>query len=210
MRVETPVIVDRPGPEEIRGPVGADDYVTCSIAGVAGAVDAVRRRLRPGNGGRERGRSTEPIAFGDIRIEPATRTVLRAGVPVPLRPKEFDLLLALARREGEVVSRFELLREVWGYGSEVMSRTVDTHVGQLRAKLEAAPAEPRWILTVRKSGTGFDQRRRPLSLSVADRVDARRPARPRAPPPPAGGRLRRRESPPPDPPVAGAPAGTNR
>jgi DNA-binding response OmpR family regulator len=51
-----------------------------------------------------------------------------------------------------VVSRFELLREVWGYGSDVMSRTVDTHVGQLRAKLEDAPTEPRWILTVRKSG----------------------------------------------------------
>jgi DNA-binding response OmpR family regulator len=62
------------------------------------------------------------------------------------------LLLALARRSGEVASRYELLHEVWGYGSDVMSRTVDTHVGQLRAKLEDSPTEPRWILTVRKSG----------------------------------------------------------
>jgi two-component system response regulator MtrA len=113
-------------------------------------VDALRRRLRLGR--REQEQSTEPIEFGEIRIEPATRTVFRAGEPVQLRPKEFDLLLALARRNGELVSRFELLREVWGYGSDVMSRTVDTHIGQLRAKLEADPAAPRWMITVRKSG----------------------------------------------------------
>jgi DNA-binding response OmpR family regulator len=113
-------------------------------------VDALRRRLRLGRPEHER--STEPIEFGEIRIEPATRTVLRAGVAVQLRPKEFDLLLALARRNGRLVSRFELLREVWGYGSNVMSRTVDTHIGQLRAKLEADPGAPRWIITARKSG----------------------------------------------------------
>jgi two-component system response regulator VicR len=71
---------------------------------------------------------------------------------VALRPREFDLLLALARRAGEVVSRGELLREIWGYEADVMSRTVDTHVGQLRAKLEEDSAAPRWIVTVRKSG----------------------------------------------------------
>jgi DNA-binding response OmpR family regulator len=101
------------------------------------------------------------FGFGHTRTAPATRTVLRGGAPVPLRPKEFDLLLALARRDGEVVSRFELLREVWGYGSEVMSRTVDTHVGQLRAKLEPSPNAPRWILTARKSG--YRLRTRPES-----------------------------------------------
>ncbi len=154
--VETPVIVLTARDQEadkVRGlRLGADDYVTkpFGLMELLARVDAVRRRLRLGT--RERARSTEPIEFGEIRIEPATRTVLRSGEPVPLRPKEFDLLLALARRVGEVVSRFDLLREVWGYGSDVMSRTVDTHVGQLRAKLEPDPAAPRWILTVRKSG----------------------------------------------------------
>ncbi len=74
------------------------------------------------------------------------------GAPVSLRPKEYDLLLALFRRRGSVAGRLELLREVWGYGADVVSRTVDTHVGELRRKLEADPAEPRHILTVRKSG----------------------------------------------------------
>ncbi len=61
---------------------------------------------------------------------------------------------ALMRRAGKasVVGRLELLREVWGYGSDVVSRTVDTHVGELRRKLEKDPAAPRHILTVRKTG----------------------------------------------------------
>jgi two-component system, OmpR family, alkaline phosphatase synthesis response regulator PhoP len=154
--VETPIIVlTARGQEEdkVRGlRLGADDYVTkpFGLMELLARVDAVRRRLRLGS--RERGISAEPIELGDLRIEPATRTVLRSGEPVALRPREFDLLVALARRAGAVVSRSELLREVWGYESDVMSRTVDTHVGQLRAKLEEDPAAPRCILTVRKSG----------------------------------------------------------
>jgi DNA-binding response OmpR family regulator len=154
--VETPVIVLTARDQEedkVRGlRLGADDYVTkpFGLLELLARVDAVRRRLRLG--GRDRGRDRMSLEFGDLRIDPATRLVHRAGEPVPLRPKEFDLLLALARREGEVVSRFELLREVWGYGADVMSRTVDTHVGQLRAKLESDPRAPRWIVTVRKSG----------------------------------------------------------
>jgi DNA-binding response OmpR family regulator len=93
-----------------------------------------------------------PRKFGDIRVDPSTRTVSRAGAAVALRPKEFDLLLALARRDGRVASRFELMEEVWGYDPDVVSRTVDTHIGQLRAKLEADPRVPRLIITVRKSG----------------------------------------------------------
>jgi DNA-binding response OmpR family regulator len=115
-------------------------------------VDAIRRRIRLSNGSREPSRDSAPIVIGDIRVEPATRMVTRAEEPVALRPKEFELLLALARRDGEVVSRYELLEEVWGYGADVVSRTVDTHIGQLRAKLERNPAAPRLILTVRKSG----------------------------------------------------------
>ncbi len=78
--------------------------------------------------------------------------MLRGGDPVPLRLKEFDLLMALVSRAGTVVSRMDLLREVWGYRSWVATRTVDTHVAELRRKLEADPANPRHILTVRKIG----------------------------------------------------------
>jgi DNA-binding response OmpR family regulator len=73
-----------------------------------------------------------------------------------LRPKEYDLLAALLRRRGDVATRLELLREVWGYGEDVMSRTVDTHVAELRRKLEDDPASPRYILTVRKTGYRLD------------------------------------------------------
>ena len=156
--VDTPVIVlTARGTEEdkVRGlRLGADDYVTkpFGLLELLARVDAVRRRTRLAVAGRDGQRDTAPIVIGDLRIEPATRTVYRAGVPVPLRPKEFELLVALARRDGEVVSRYELLDEVWGYGADVVSRTVDTHVGQLRAKLERNPAAPRLLLTVRKSG----------------------------------------------------------
>jgi DNA-binding response OmpR family regulator len=76
---------------------------------------------------------------------------------VTLSPKAFDLLLALVRREGRVASRVELLREVWGYGPLVMSRTVDSHVVELRRKLEDDPADPRHFVTVFKSGYRFER-----------------------------------------------------
>src|SRR5262249_17890533 len=89
---------------------------------------------------------------GDVEIDPGTHMVRRRGEPVLLRPKEYDLLVALLQRRGQVVSRAELLEEVWGYSGEVYSRTVDTHVAELRRKLEENAAEPRHILTVRKTG----------------------------------------------------------
>jgi DNA-binding response OmpR family regulator len=78
--------------------------------------------------------------------------VTRRGVSVALRPKEFDLLEALARRAGRVASRQELLQSVWGYDADVQTRTVDTHIVELRRKLEDDAAEPRHIITVRKVG----------------------------------------------------------
>jgi len=81
--------------------------------------------------------------------------VFRNEEPCTLTPKAYDLLLALLRREGAVATRKELLTEVWGYGAFVMSRTVDSHVAELRRKLEARPAEPRHIVTVWKIGYRF-------------------------------------------------------
>jgi DNA-binding winged helix-turn-helix (wHTH) protein len=90
--------------------------------------------------------------FGDIVVDPMTRTVHRGDRPVALSPKLFDLLLALVRRRGAVMSRAELLAEVWHRQDPRGTRTVDTHVFELRKRVEANPAEPRHILTVSKVG----------------------------------------------------------
>jgi two-component system alkaline phosphatase synthesis response regulator PhoP len=78
--------------------------------------------------------------------------VSKGGIPVELAPKEYELLIALLARRGAVISRLELMHEVWGYVDAVITRTIDTHVAELRRKLEAEPASPRHILTVRKVG----------------------------------------------------------
>ena len=90
--------------------------------------------------------------FGDIVVDPMTRTVYRGERPVALSPKLFDLLLALVRRRGAVMSRAELLAEVWHRQDPRGTRTVDTHVFELRKRLEINSAEPRHILTVSKVG----------------------------------------------------------
>jgi DNA-binding response OmpR family regulator len=137
--------------DKVRGfRLGADDYVTKPfgllelMARVGALIRRTSRRTPVAAGARE--------AFGAIEVDPSTRTVTRAGDPVPLTPMEFDLLLALVRRRGAVASRLELLQEVWGHSSAVLTRTVDTHIAELRRKLEGDPGAPRHILTVRKAG----------------------------------------------------------
>lgn len=144
--------------DKVRGfRFGADDYVTkpFGLLELLGRVNALLRRtgavLRTGANGTAAA-PTEPIVFGDVEVRPSTHGVFRRGFPVSLRPKEFDLLMALLRRNGAIVSRLDLLRDVWGYDADVVSRTVDTHVAELRRKLEDDPAHPRYIVTVRKSG----------------------------------------------------------
>jgi transcriptional regulator len=93
-----------------------------------------------------------PLRFADLEVDTATREVRRAGEPVALRPKEYDLLVALMRRQGELVTRRELLAEVWGYSDDVSSRTVDTHVAVLRRKLGHGAADAGYITNVAKAG----------------------------------------------------------
>jgi two-component system response regulator MtrA len=130
---------------------GADDYVTKPF-GLLELIGRVHALLRRTYKTAVRGDTSASIRFGDVEVIPGTHDVIRDGRSITLRPKEFELLMALARRHGNVVGRLELLQEVWGYGSDVVSRTVDTHVGELRRKLEKDPAQPRHILTVRKTG----------------------------------------------------------
>lgn len=129
--------------------LGADDYVTkpVGVLELLARVNALLRRTRA-----LEKKETANEKFGSVEIIPSSRTVLRNGSQVALTPKEFDLLLALVRRRGAVASRFELLKEVWGHRTAVMTRTVDIHIRELRRKLEDNPAEPRHILTVWKAG----------------------------------------------------------
>jgi len=133
--------------------LGCDDYVTKPFA-LMELLARVRVHLRRAREGPKRALHPLParVTFGDVEVEPETHTVRRAGQPVSLRPKEFDLLIALLRRRGGVATRLELLREVWGYSKEVVSRTVDTHVAEVRRKLEDDPTAPKHLLTVRKAG----------------------------------------------------------
>jgi two-component system, OmpR family, alkaline phosphatase synthesis response regulator PhoP len=157
--IETPVLVLTAKGDEsdkVRGlRDGADDYVTKPFAlrELLARVAALLRRAQSATAHDSIGRGVPASSgFGRVRIDPATRTVTRDGQAVPLRPKEYDLLQALLRRGGRLAARTELLQEVWGYQDSVVSRTLDTHVGELRRKLEEDPARPRHILTVRKTG----------------------------------------------------------
>ena len=140
--------------DKVRGlRLGADDYVTkpFGVLELLARIEALLRRVvEPKKNGGPPALTFEK--FGEIEILPPSRTVLRDGSPVSLTPKEYDLLVALIRRDGACITRGELLTEVWGYSQEVMSRTVDTHVAELRRKLERDPSNPKHILTVRKTG----------------------------------------------------------
>lgn len=151
--IGTPVILLSHCGEEahkVRGlKLGADDFVVLPVgaAELCARVEAVLRRTRPASP------PPAPVErFGAVEVDAGARAVRRGGREVRLVPRELDLLLALLARGGRVASRPELLREVWGHAAAVTTRTVDTHVAGLRAKLEDDPARPLHILTVWKAG----------------------------------------------------------
>ena len=130
--------------------LGADDYVTkpFSLSELLARVQAILRRAK----GSERRDGEAVEVFGDVSINTLARSVKKGETEIALTPKEFDLLLALVRRRGAVASRLELLKEVWGHQAEVMTRTVDIHIAELRRKLEDDASTPKHILTVWKAG----------------------------------------------------------
>jgi len=131
---------------------GADDYVTkpFSLRELVSRIHVGLRRRSP-----DRAPNTR-IAFGDIEVDLPARRVLRAGIPIDLTPKEFDILALLVTRPGVAVSRDEFLDEVWGKEVYVTHRTVDTHLSSLRRKIEADPDSPAFIVGVRGVGYRFD------------------------------------------------------
>ncbi|MFI6599295.1 response regulator transcription factor [Nonomuraea sp. NPDC050536] len=127
---------------------GADDYLVKPFRAVQ--LEArVRAVLR-----RQRGEEDDlaPIAVGELRLDPRSREVTLSGAPLDLRPKEFDLLYYLAVRRGQVVSKRELLTQVWQTPYGGADKTVDVHLSWLRNKLGESAQEPRYIRAVRGVG----------------------------------------------------------
>ena len=131
--------------------LGADDYVVKPV-GLVELLLRVRAILR--RTGRARPDRPLRYEFGDMTVDLGARTVTRGGSSVELTPLEFDLLACLLGRRGQAVTRDEILADVWGFPEpgRVRTRTIDTHVATLRAKIEDDPANPAHILTVRKIG----------------------------------------------------------
>jgi DNA-binding response OmpR family regulator len=135
--------------------LGADDFLVkpFGVTEFLARVEAVLRRTAGGPAAAPLGvTSAAAFRFAGIEIDTAARVVRRLGSEVPLVPKEFDLLVALARRDGAVATRAALLQEIWGYDESVTSRTVDSHVAGLRQKLEDDARAPRHIVTVYRTG----------------------------------------------------------
>jgi len=154
--IDVPIIMLTARGEEsdrVRGlELGADDYITkpFSLRELLARVRAVLRRPGPRH-------KVEEFAFGDARVRPRGRQAFRAGRPVGLTRKEFELLVYLLEHRGEVVTRERLLDEVWGYERFPTTRTVDTHILRLRRKFEADPDRPAFILTVHGQGYTFTE-----------------------------------------------------
>jgi two-component system, OmpR family, KDP operon response regulator KdpE len=126
---------------------GADDYVVkpFGVDHLAARIRAVLRRGRTSD-------TSGPLIVGELVVDPRTRVAHLEGHPLDLSRKEFDLLLALAARPGEVVSKRDLLIEVWQQPYGGSDRSIDVHLSWLRRKLGETAAEPRYLRTVRGVG----------------------------------------------------------
>ena len=131
--------------------VGADDYVLkpFSARELVARIRAVLRRARPA----EPPATDEPLAVGDVRLDPARHEVTQGDGPLDLTRKEYELLRVLMQNAGAVVSREQLIEDVWDVNWFGPTKTLDVHVSALRKKLGDDPAQPRYLHTVR--GVGF-------------------------------------------------------
>jgi DNA-binding response OmpR family regulator len=130
--------------------LGADDYVTkpFSPRELRARVKALLRRAGDDN--------SEVYRFGESELDFGRCELRRRGEPQELTPLEYKLLATFVRRRGRALSREQLLDEVWGPGIAVTDRVIDTHISNLRKKVEPEPAQPRYLLSVRGIGYRFD------------------------------------------------------
>jgi len=159
---QVPIIMLTAKTEEIDRVVGlelgADDYVTkpFSMRELIARIKAVLRRSEAGKDlGAAPAKTPELFKAGDISIDLIAHVVLNKGKEVELNPKEFELLALLLQNRGQVISREQILRKVWGYDYIGNDRTVDVHMRWIRRKLEADPENPRYLVTVRGYGYKF-------------------------------------------------------
>jgi DNA-binding response OmpR family regulator len=135
--------------------LGAEDYVAKPFS-LAELLARVRAALRRGHAAPPPPERRPGIVFGDVEVDVAARNVKRAGEPVEMTAREFDVLVCLVNERGRVLSRDDIFRRVWGPKHHGTPRTVDNFIQQLRAKLEVDPQEPAYIQTVRGVGYRFD------------------------------------------------------
>ena len=164
-RITTPVLMLTARSTEIDRvlglELGADDYLTkpFSIPELQARVKAMLRRVEmhaPASAGAA---ANERIEAGSLLIDCASREARLDGRPIPLTAREFDLLVHFARNPGRAFTRMQLLDAVWGTTFEGYEHNVNTHINRLRGKIEADPANPRYVLTVRGVGYRFTDER---------------------------------------------------
>jgi two-component system alkaline phosphatase synthesis response regulator PhoP len=129
--------------------IGADDYLTkpFSVAELLARTEAILRRA-----GQKR---FETYSFGDIDINFSSFEAKKRGKPIELSPREFEILHYMVEHRGQVISRTEMLDRIWGYGGQALTRTVDSHIANLRQKIEDVPSNPVYIQTVHRIGYKF-------------------------------------------------------
>ena len=138
--------------------VGADDYLTkpFSMRELIARVKALLRRVRIMQSKNENAEQHKTHEFTNLVIDESRHEVSLDGKPLNLKPKEYDLLLYLARHRGLILSREQILEEVWGWDYFGDSRTVDVHIRWLREKIEKDPAKPKRVITIRSAGYRFE------------------------------------------------------
>lgn len=153
--IETPILMLTARSEEtdkvVGLEVGADDYVTKPFS-VKELLARIRAHLRRAA---KQVAEIESFTFGDVELNFRKYAARKGGQALDLSPREFEILRYLIRRRGEIVTRDQLLDEVWGYDSTPVTRTVDNHIARLRQKIETHPSEPQHIITVHRLGYRF-------------------------------------------------------